>query len=80
MRLVVPVIDERALWAKLQAGHRVEYTLPNGQYIISQKRGEVYVTVSGTSESDAERAWDKAHERGFIRDEQGYRVAIPGAR
>lgn len=80
MKLVVPVLNEETLWAKLQAGHRVEYTLPSGQYIICQKRGEVYVTASGMSEADAEREWTRAHERGYIRDDLNNRVTIPGAR
>jgi hypothetical protein len=79
LKLIVPVLDERELWAKLQAGHRVEYRV-GAQYIISQKRGDVYVTASGMNEADAEREWKRAHEKGFIRDEQGNRVTVPGAR
>ena len=79
MKLIVPVLDEADLWAKLQAGHRVEYRV-GAQYIICQKRGEVYVTASGTDEADAEREWKKAHDKGFVRDENGWRVTIPGAR
>ncbi len=79
-KLVIPVIDEQTLWAKLQAGHRIEYALGANQYIICQKRGDVYVTACGMSEADAQREWDKAHEKGFTRDKNGWRVTIPGAR
>lgn len=78
--LVIPVLEAKDLFEKLEAGHRVSWCEENTRHFICQKRGEEYVTVCASSERQAELDWKRAHEKGHYYDAQNRRVTIPGAR
>ncbi len=82
----IPVLNADVLIQKLEAGHRVEWNEVDPRtgrqlFFVCQKRGAEYVTCCGTSEAQARKHWDKAHEKGYYYDERTRRrVSIPGTR